>query len=61
MNWSTKPSTRLWLKAAAALVSLAFAAPAAAAPTVTEFEIPTANSQPQDIVLGPDGKLWFTE
>ena len=37
------------------------AAPAAAAPTVAEFDIPTIDSQPQDIVLGPDGKLWFTE
>jgi virginiamycin B lyase len=45
----------------ATLAWLVLAAPAAAAPTVTEFEIPTASSQPQDIVLGPDGKLWFTE
>jgi virginiamycin B lyase len=46
---------------ATALLWLLLAAPAAAAPTVTEFPIPTAASQPQDIVLGPDGKLWFTE
>ena len=46
---------------ATALLWLLLAAPAAAAPTVTEFNIPTAASQPQDIVLGPDGKLWFTE
>ena len=37
------------------------AAPAAAVPTVTEFPIPTASALPHDIVLGPDGKLWFTE
>lgn len=47
---------------AAALLSLVLAAPAAAAPTVTEFSDGlTANAQPGDIVLGPDGKLWFAE
>ena len=50
-----------WRNATVALATLAFAAPAAAAPTVTEFEIPTADSKPWDIVLDPDGKLWFTE
>ena len=49
-----------WLSAAVVLCLL-LAAPAAAAPTVTEFDIPTASSTAQDIVLGPDGKLWFTE
>ena len=47
--------------AAAALVWLATAAPAAAAPTVQEFDIPTAMSQPQDLALGPDGNIWFAE
>ena len=28
---------------------------------ITEFVIPTAGSQPTDIVAGPDGNLWFTE
>src|SRR6266436_741926 len=28
---------------------------------VTEFGIPTNNSQPAGITLGPDGNLWFTE
>jgi streptogramin lyase len=51
---------RHWPKATA-LLCLLFAAPAAAAPTVTEKELPTANATPQDIVLGPDGNLWFTE
>ena len=45
----------------AALLSLLWAAPAAAVPTVTEFPLPTASALPHDIVLGPDGKLWFTE
>jgi streptogramin lyase len=27
----------------------------------TEFDIPTANSSPSGIALGPDGNLWFTE
>jgi streptogramin lyase len=49
-----------WLKATF-LLPLLLATPATAAPTVTEFPIPTNASQPQDIVLGPDGKLWFTE
>ena len=45
-----------WLKATP-LVWLLLAAPAAAAPTVTEFNIPTAAAFPQDIVLGPDGNF----
>jgi virginiamycin B lyase len=50
-----------WLKAAA-LLSLLLAAPAAAAPTVDEFSDGlTPSAEPEDIVLGPDGKLWFTE
>jgi virginiamycin B lyase len=28
---------------------------------VTEFPIPTAGSDPRDIVAGLDGSLWFTE
>jgi virginiamycin B lyase len=50
-----------WLRSLALLPLLLLAAPAVAAPTVTEFNIPTASSEPEDIVLGPDGKLWFTE
>jgi streptogramin lyase len=46
---------------AAALLWLLLAAPAAAAPTVTEFPIPTAGSGAWDITLGPDGNLWFLE
>jgi streptogramin lyase len=29
--------------------------------TTAEFAIPTGNSQPEGITLGPDGNLWFTE
>jgi hypothetical protein len=28
---------------------------------ITEFPIPTADSQPSGITAGPDGALWFTE
>jgi virginiamycin B lyase len=28
---------------------------------ITEFTVPTANAQPQDITAGPDGNLYFTE
>ncbi len=44
------------------LATPAFASPVAqGAGTFTEYAIPTANSQPNDITLGPDGKLWFVE
>src|SRR5215210_1029995 len=54
---------RHWLKAIIALLPLLLlaAAPAAAEPTVNEFDVPTPASEPEDIVLGPDGDLWFTE
>lgn len=35
--------------------------PSKAAPTITEFPLPTANSSPGGIAAGPDGNLWFTE
>jgi streptogramin lyase len=60
MNWSTKPWTRHWLKAAP-VVWLLLAVPAVAAPTVQEFTIPTDNANAQDLVLGPDGNIWFAE
>jgi streptogramin lyase len=48
--------------AAAALVWLATVAPAAAAPTVTEFSDGlSASAGLADIVRGPDGNLWFAE
>ena len=34
---------------------------AARAQTITEFPIPTANTDPVGITAGPDGNLWFTE
>ena len=46
--------------AAIAVLTAAAVAPAAAQ-TVTQFSIPTANAQPNSIVTGPDGALWFTE
>jgi streptogramin lyase len=40
----------------------AFASPVPqAAGTFTEYAIPTANSRPNDISLGPDGNFWFVE
>jgi virginiamycin B lyase len=27
----------------------------------TEYNVPTAASQPYDITSGPDGNIWFTE
>jgi serine/threonine protein kinase len=29
--------------------------------SITEFDVPTANSQPLEITAGPDGNLWFTD
>jgi streptogramin lyase len=28
---------------------------------ITEFVIPTDNSQPRGIAAGPDGNIWFTQ
>jgi streptogramin lyase len=50
--------------AAAALAASAVVinhAPARAAATPTEVAVPTPNSVPEGITLGPDGNLWFTE
>jgi streptogramin lyase len=50
--------------AAAALAASAIAinhAPARAAAVLAEFSVPTFNSVPEGITLGPDGNLWFTE
>src|SRR6266849_10306958 len=54
---------RIAIVAAAALAASAVVinhAPAQAA-TLTEFAVPTFNSVPEGITLGPDGNLWFTE
>jgi streptogramin lyase len=34
---------------------------ASRAAKITEYTIPTAASSPNDITVGPDGRLWFTE
>src|SRR5438046_9286631 len=34
---------------------------AMATSSVTEYSLPTANAFPANIVVGPDGALWFTE
>jgi len=36
-------------------------APSASAQIITEYPIPSADTYPADIVVGPDGNLWFTE
>src|SRR5687767_7975121 len=43
------------------LVSLLVVLPATARAAITEFVVPTPNSQPAGITVGPDGALWFTE
>src|SRR5258708_2383504 len=48
-------SVSLWV-----VVSLAEHA-LALAPTCIEFNIPTTDSVPTGITVGPDGALWFTE
>jgi streptogramin lyase len=67
MGGKTNRSRPLVLVAAAGLV-LAAVGPVlhgsyalAAIGDITEHTIPTASSQPYDIVAGPDGNLWFTE
>jgi streptogramin lyase len=56
---------RTWRSGTAIVVacalSLALPAGALATGEITEFPIPTAGSQPQDIITGGDGNLWFTE
>jgi streptogramin lyase len=39
----------------------ALAVSAAAAPTLSEWELPTKDREPNAIALGPDGNVWFTE
>ena len=49
--------------AALAVVLGATLSAAQAAPVgkLTQFKVPTDNSQPRDITVGSDGNLWFTE
>ena len=48
-------------RVAAIILAGACFATVAGAQIITEFPIPTGNSEPVGIVAGPDGKLWFTE
>ena len=41
--------------------AIAVSAGALSAQSFAEFKIPTDNSQPSSLALGPDGNLWFTE
>lgn len=66
-----QPSTsrRLVLAGLAGLVIVALASgivwftthQASPVGSITEFPLPTPNSQPQGITAGPDGNLWFTD
>jgi len=49
------------LKLAAVTVAAAGWSTSVDAQNITEFSVPTASSEPQAIVSGPDGALWFTE
>ncbi len=55
---STPPGRRF---AAWILVLLGACLGVAHAQVITEFPIPTADSEPEGIAAGPDGNLWFTE
>src|SRR3712207_1338291 len=55
------PLSRLIAALLALVLSAAVASTAAAAPTVDEFDVPTAGGGPTDIVRGPDGNLWYVE
>ncbi len=58
-NAENSRSIRLiWAVAAAIMLT---EPTAAAAQVITEFPIPTPNTQPLGITRGPDGALWFTE
>ena len=46
---------------AIALGATLSAAQAAPVGKLTQFKVPTNNSQPRDITVGSDGNLWFTE
>jgi streptogramin lyase len=53
-------ASRAGAPALVAVCLLAAAAPARAV-LITEYPLPIANSDPEYIVAGPDGNLWFTE
>ena len=43
------------------LAMLSWTGSAMAAPTITEFPVPTHNRQPVGIAAGPDGNVWFVQ
>jgi virginiamycin B lyase len=45
----------------ASLMLLGAESRANTSPHLTEYNVPTANAEPYDITLGPDGNMWFTE
>src|SRR5262245_59906990 len=53
-------NTLLTTAVAAALLAFGLAQNAAGEP-ITEFSIPSNNTDPTGITVGPDGALWFTE
>jgi virginiamycin B lyase len=60
---SPRPSVRLTacLAAITSLMTLAASSPASAAGRLREFLIPGNTPGPQEITVGSDGALWFTE
>ncbi len=57
------PAKWRWIVPAALLAALALSGSSLAAPVgqIAEFPTPTPMSQPEGIVAGPDGNLWFAE
>jgi virginiamycin B lyase len=56
------PLRRRWAALALLACSWSLSATAAhAAPKIDEFDVPTANGGPTDIINGPDGNLWYVE
>jgi virginiamycin B lyase len=57
-----RPSSAFFVASVAAVsMAVCLVASAAASATITEYPIPTPQSQPYGITAGPDGALWFTE
>lgn len=52
---------RLLLAVIVLLVAAVGIATRATAQIIIEYPIPTTNSNPSGITLGPEGALWFTE
>jgi len=52
---------RRWSWFLATIAGIAFSPLLAKCQTISEFLIPSSNSSPNGITLGPDGNLWFAE